>query len=79
MQQKSAAQMCHTFTNLFRHVINKCLLSLGTEFPSLLLQCCEPVEHGLLATGLQRHHPTLTGDLKLMLAEVLQVIGQCGG
>ena len=74
MQQKLVVRTLH----LFRHVINESFLSLATEFPPLLLQRCEPVEHGFLAAGLQGHYPTITSDLKLMLTEVLHVISQCG-
>ena len=65
-------------TDLFWYVVDECLLSLSAEFSSLLLQCSEPVEHGVLATGLQGYHTSVASDLKLMLAQVLYVIGQGG-
>lgn len=64
--------------DLFRSVVDKSLLSLGTELSSLLLQRGEPVEHRVLAAGLQGHNSSVAGDLKLMLAQVLNVVGQSG-
>ena len=62
--------------DLFWSVVDESLLSLGAELSSLLLQGGEPVEHGVLVAGLQGHNSSVTGYLKLMLAQVFNVVGE---
>lgn len=44
----------------------------------MYLQGLQPVEHGLPATGLERVDPTRCADLKLVLWQILYLVGQGG-